>query len=88
MRYALVVNGTVSNVIEINDSNAGEFSNSIKLYDRPVAIGDTYANGHFYRYGAEVLTVAEQLITANATIAELDLALLDAEYNNIIGGMA
>ena len=60
MRYALIDNGIVTNVIELNDRNASDFPNAVKLSDRPVAIGDTYADGKFYRDGVEVLTPMEQ----------------------------
>ena len=60
MRYALIDNGIVTNVIALNDRNASDFPNAVKLSDRPVAIGDTYADGKFYRDGMEVLTPIEQ----------------------------
>ena len=60
MRYALIDNGIVSNVIALNDRNASDFPTAVKLGDRPVCIGDTYADGKFYRDGVEVLTPMEQ----------------------------
>ena len=60
MRYALIDNGIVSNVIVLNDRNASDFPTAVKLGDRPVCIGDTYADGKFYRDGVEVLTPMEQ----------------------------
>lgn len=60
MRYALIDNGIVTNVIALNDRNASDFPAAVKLGDRPVAIGDTYADGKFYRDGVEVLTPMEQ----------------------------
>ena len=59
MRYALINNGIVANIIVLNDRNANDFPAAVKLGDRPVAIGDTYADGKFYRNGAEVLTPLE-----------------------------
>ena len=59
MRYALIDNGIVSNVIVLNDRNASDFPAAVKLGDRPVGIGDTYTNGTFYRDGVEVLTPLE-----------------------------
>ena len=59
MRYALIDNGIVSNVIVLNDRNASDFPAAVKLGDRPVGIGDTYTNGKFYRDGVEVLTPLE-----------------------------
>ena len=60
MRYAIVTDGIVTNVIALNDRNANDFPTAVKLGDRPVGIGDTYADGKFYRDGAEVLTPMEQ----------------------------
>ena len=60
MRYAIVDNGTVTNIIALNDRNASDFPTALKLSDRPVAIGDTYTDGKFYRDGVEVLTQMEQ----------------------------
>ena len=61
MRYAIVVDSVVVNIISLQDSNAHEFPNAVKLHDRPVAIGDTYDGEKFYRNGAEVLTEVEWL---------------------------
>lgn len=35
----------------------------IAVYDRPVAIGDSYEGGKFYRDGVEVLTPMEEMQT-------------------------
>lgn len=72
MRYALIDNGIVSNVIVLNDRNASDFPTAVKLGDRPVGIGDTYADGKFYREGVEVLTPMEQ---AQAEMTEYKAAL-------------
>ena len=60
MRYAIVTDGIVTNVIALNDRNANDFPTAVKLGDRPVGIGDTYTDGKFYRDGVEVLTQMEQ----------------------------
>ena len=60
MRYAMVTDGVVTNVIALNDRNASDFLTAVRLGDRPVGIGDTYADGKFYRDGTEVLTPLEQ----------------------------
>ena len=72
MRYAIVDNGAVANIIALNDRNASDFPTAVKLGDRPVAIGDTYTGGKFYRYGVEVLTPMEQ---AQAEMTEYKAAL-------------
>ena len=59
VNYAVVENGVVTNVIWLCPSNAGEFSNAVCVSDRPVAIGDGYADGVFTRDGEPVLTFEE-----------------------------
>lgn len=72
MRYALIDNGIVANIISLNDRNASDFPTAVKLGDRPVDIGDTYTDGKFYRDGVEVLTPLEQ---AQVEITEYKAAL-------------
>ena len=72
MRYALIDNGIVSNIIALNDRNASDFPSAVKLGDRPVDIGDTYTDGKFYRDDVEVLTPMEQ---AQAEMTEYKAAL-------------
>lgn len=72
MRYALIDNGIVTNVIALNDRNASDFPAAVKLGDRPVGIGDTYTDGKFYHDGVEVLTPMEQ---AQAEMTEYKAAL-------------
>ena len=72
MRYAIVTDGIVTNVIALNARNAGDFPAAVKLGDRPVGIGDTYTDGKFYRDGVEVLTPMEQ---AQAEMTEYKAAL-------------
>lgn len=59
MNYALIEHGMVVNIIWLNERNAGEWPNAVRLYDRMVEVGDTYEDGRFYRDGTEVLTAAE-----------------------------
>ena len=72
MRYASITDSIVTNIIALNDRNAGDFPSAVKLGDRPVAIGDTYTDGKFYRDGVEVLTPMEQ---AQAEMTEYKAAL-------------
>ena len=62
----------VVNIIALNDRNAGDFPTAVKLGDRPVGIGDTYADEKFYRDGVEVLTPMQQ---AQAEMTEYKAAL-------------
>lgn len=65
MRYAIVIDGVVTNVISLLDRTAHEFPNAVKTADRPVGIGDTYDGEKFYRDGVEVLTETERLQAEN-----------------------
>ena len=60
MNYALVENGTVVNIIWLNERNEAEWPNAVRLGERMVEVGDTYTDGKFYRDGVEVLAPLEQ----------------------------
>ena len=61
MRYAVITEGTVTNVITLWETNAGDFPGAVALHDRPVGIGDSYQDGKFYRDGEELLTAQEEI---------------------------
>ena len=42
MRYALVENGVVTNIIEMDKRNEQFFPSAVYTGDRPVGMGDTY----------------------------------------------
>ena len=63
--------GVVVNVEWWGDSTK-DTETLISVYDRPVAVGDLYDGGKFYRNGAEVLTSLEE---AQAEIADMQNAL-------------
>lgn len=75
---ALIENGVVANMLWCSDSEP-ETAFLINPEDRPVAIGDTYSNGKFYRDGAEILTPLEEALKKNAeyeaALAEIETAL-------------
>lgn len=85
MRYALIDNGIVANVIALNDRNAGDFPAAVKLGDRPVGIGDTYTDGKFYRDGVEVLTPLEaaqaEIETYRSALTELGVETEEVAEN-------
>lgn len=60
MRYAIITDGVVTNVIILYPGNAADFPDAVPCGDLPVAIGDTYDGEHFYRGGERVLTALEQ----------------------------
>lgn len=84
MNYALIDNGIVVNVIWLHPDNAYEFPNAVPLNDLPAGIGDTYDGEYFMRNGKRVLTFVEE---AQNIITELDIALLELQYQFIIGGL-
>lgn len=59
MNYALITNGVVSNIIWLDERNAGEWPGAVRLGERMVEVGDTYDGEKFRRDGTEVLTAAE-----------------------------
>lgn len=60
MRYAIITDGVVTNVIILYPGNAGDFPTAVPCGEIPVTIGDTYDGEHFYRAGERVLTALEQ----------------------------
>ena len=69
MNYAIIENGAVANIIvgPLPDGMEG-----VALFDRPVAIGDTFADSVFLRNGEPVLTDVERIAALEARIAELE----------------
>ena len=72
---ALVENGVVVNILWCSDRES-ETETLIDTADRPVAIGDSYESGKFYRNGEEVLTPLEE---ARKQLEEMALELADAK---------
>lgn len=72
---ALIENGIIVNMLWCTDSEQ-ETESLINPADRPVAIGDTYSNGKFYRDGVEILTPLEEALKKNA---EYESALTEIE---------
>lgn len=77
---ALIENGTVTNMLWCSDSEP-ETATLVNPADRPVAIGDTYSNGKFYRDGVEILTPLEEALKENAEYKNL-IASLSEVYEN------
>ncbi len=72
---ALIENGTVANMLWCSDSEP-ETDILLDPADRPVAIGDTYNDGKFYRDGVEILAPLEEALKKNA---EYEAALSEIE---------
>ena len=66
MKYAKISDGAVVNMISLRRSQAAEFPDCVEVGDLPVGIGDTYADGKFYRNGVEIKSIAQQLADAEA----------------------
>lgn len=81
MNCAIVENGQVTNIIWLDPKNAAEFPEAVPIADVPAGIGDAFADGAFYRDGVRLLTPLE---TALATIAELDVAVVEYSYQNAL----
>ena len=63
MRYAVIEDGVVTNIIVLYPSNAKDFPGAVPCGDVPVGIGDTWDGQDFYRGGNKVvspLTAARQ----------------------------
>lgn len=75
MRYAMVMEGKVTNIIEMDRRNEQYFPSAVYIGNKPVGKGDTYADGKFYHYGVEVLTELEE---ANKEISSLTQQLGEA----------
>ena len=59
MKYAIIQNGVVVNMIVIAPYNTSDFPDAVPVGDKPVGIGDEYRDGKFWRDGAEILSPAE-----------------------------
>ena len=68
---ARINSGVVVNIEWWGDSTK-DTETLISIYDRPVAVGDNYDGGKFYREGVEVLTPMEE---AQAEILDMQNAL-------------
>ena len=82
MRYAIITDGIVTNVIILYPGNAADFPTAVPCGDVPVAIGDTYDGQDFYREGEKVvstLTAAQKEVETMQT----DLPMLKAQIQAI-----
>ena len=75
MRYALIKDGIVGNIISLEPRNAKEFPNAVKLDDISAAIGDTYDGESFYHNGEKVLTYAEIIADMRTALEALGVTV-------------
>ncbi len=71
MNYALIENGTVTNIIYLHPMNADEFTNAVSIGDLPIQIGDAYVAGKFYRDGAEIVQSTNTGMTEQEFVNQL-----------------
>lgn len=75
LNFALIENGVVVNTIWLQASNRLDFPNSVCITNKPVAVGDLYANGEFTRDGVVVPDYRETLIETIEALNRLEEAL-------------
>lgn len=75
MRYALIEDGIVINVIWLNPYNAAQFPGAVP--GEVAAIGDEYRGGRFWRDGQLVKTPDELHAEALMQLADAEAALAD-----------
>ena len=71
--YALIENEKVTNIVSADKRGADSLiATGLNLIqtDKPVAIGDVYTDGKFYRDGNEVLTPLEEALLVQADMQE------------------
>ena len=71
--YALIENAKVTNIISADKRGADSLiavGLNLVQTDKPVAIGDDYTDGKFYRDGNEVLTPLEEALLVQADMQE------------------
>lgn len=73
MKYALIKDGVVKNIIWLSPSNAEDFPDAVPTNGMQVRVGDEYANGAFYRDG-------ERLLSAEMMLNELTGGVEDVQY--------
>lgn len=83
MDYALVENGCVVNLLWLHPANAAAFPGAVPCGGAAVQAGDVYDGQSFFRDGQKVLSRREEMLEQ---IAELDAAVLELQYQQLIGG--
>lgn len=71
--YALIENEKVTNIVSADKRGADSLiATGLNLIqtDKPVAIGDVYTDGKFYRDGSEVLTPLEEALLVQEDMKE------------------
>lgn len=79
MRYSIITDGIVTNVIILYPGNAADFPTAVPCGDVPVAIGDAYIDGKFYRDGellkSQMEVAIEDMEDMQAALTELGVTV-------------
>lgn len=75
MKYAMIENGVVTNMIVLHPMNESDFPNAVCADGYSVAVGDAYTDGVFYRDG--------EAIRLDTEIAAEEKADMVAALNNL-----
>lgn len=81
MRYALVEENIIINIIDLHPINEEEFPNAIALNDLTAQIGDTYEDGNFYHEGIIVTRLADQFAEAEYALQIMMGGKLNGNFN-------
>lgn len=71
MRYAIIEENIITNIIDLHPINEEDFPNAIMLNDLTAQIGDTYENGLFYHNGEVVTRLVDQFAEAEYALKVL-----------------
>ena len=73
MRYAIVENGIITNMIELKPANEKDFPNAVRADEWEVRIGDTYnaEEERFYHNGEKLLSESEKITQLQEIVAIL-----------------
>ena len=82
MRYAVIEDGVVTNIIVLYPSNAKDFPGAVPCGDVPVGIGDTWDGQDFYRDGEKVVSPLKAAWQEVQTMQE-ELPMLKAQIQAI-----
>ena len=85
MIHAIIENGAVTNLIELNWGNAADFPSAVPTNGVQVAIGDQYTGGTFYRGDVPVGTAETAQMKQKIDTMEMDYgeALVDVNTRMI-----
>lgn len=90
MRWALIVNGLVDNIIEADYRGAQQIAGTMECKAAnvdllPVGIGDAYANGRFTRNGVTIeqrLSDVEKIVLLGQEITDRELEAIEQGQQN------